>query len=202
MGAKDSHYKLTLTIMGLDQYAYRRFHTKQWKSQDDDERYTVKVTRGGKPVVGCQSERISGVEVEVMYWRKANQLHGWLVKHVQNGKDDCKPYHVDFETLSYLLEDCKKVIESSKLVDGMIKNGETYNSKTNTWESQRAPGKVIEDSTVAQATLPATEGFFFGHYEYNESYLDDVIATHNWLERMINDHNKGLPGDIYYHSSW
>ena len=188
--------------MGLDMYAHRRLYTKQWKHQKDDERYTVEVARAGKPVAGFQPERISGVEAEVMYWRKANQIHGWMVKHVQNKQDDCKQYHVDFETLSYLLEDCKKVIESSKLVDGMITNGETYNSKTRTWEPRCEPGRVIEDSTVAQAVLPTTQGFFFGHYEYDEDYLGDVIATHNWLERMIHDYNKGVPGDIYYSSSW
>ena len=26
---------------------------------------------------------------EVGYWRKANAIHGWFVRNVQNGKDDC-----------------------------------------------------------------------------------------------------------------
>jgi len=41
---------------------------------------------------------------EVFYWVKFNALHGWFVKHVQDGKDDCGDYIIPKSKLDYLLE--------------------------------------------------------------------------------------------------
>jgi len=41
--------------------------------------------------------------VEVMYWRKANAIHGWFVDHVQGGEDKCRPHPVMFSDLNKLL---------------------------------------------------------------------------------------------------
>ena len=43
------------------------------------------------------------VELEIGYWRKANQIHKWFVKNVQDGKDDCDTYSVSEEQLQELL---------------------------------------------------------------------------------------------------
>jgi hypothetical protein len=60
------------------------------------------------------------LEVQVAYWRKANQIHKWFVDHVQNGKDDCGDYYVSREQLQLLLDTCKIVLidreEASKLL--------------------------------------------------------------------------------------
>ena len=49
---------------------------------------------------------IYGVHVDVTcaYWRKANQIHGWFVKNVQQGKDDCGEYYVSKDKLKELLD--------------------------------------------------------------------------------------------------
>ena len=83
-------------------YANRRIYTKQWEHQSDDEKYTVEVVRGGKPVAGIQLGRISHVEEEVMYWRKANHIHAWFVKNVQDGIDNCAEYYVSPDNLREL----------------------------------------------------------------------------------------------------
>jgi hypothetical protein len=44
----------------------------------------------------------SEVIEEVMYWRKANQIHKWFVDNVQDGVDDCKEYWVSEEKLQEL----------------------------------------------------------------------------------------------------
>ncbi len=60
------------------------------------------------------------LEVQVAYWRKANQIHKWFVDHVQNGKDDCGDYYVSREQLQLLLDTCKIVLidreEASQLL--------------------------------------------------------------------------------------
>lgn len=165
--------------MGLDMYANRRIYTKQWEHQSDDEKYTVEVVRGGKPVAGIQLGRISHVEEEVMYWRKANHIHAWFVKNVQDGIDNCAEYYVSPDNLSELHRVCYEVLEASHIVEGKI-----------------------ADDTVARRLLPTTEGFFFGSYGYGNDYLDDVIATLNWCLLMLKDIESGVPYSIYYRSSW
>ena len=188
--------------MGLDMYAARRLHVKPWEHQKPDERYRVQIAHGGELVAGIQSDRISDVEEDVMYWRKANQIHGWFVDNVQDGNDDCKSYYVSWDKLRDLLGVCKKVIEASKLVDGTVYAGTIYNKEHPDGETLRVPGKVIEDVTVAKKLLPTREGFFFGSYEYDGDYLDGVKATRDWIVRMLADRDAGVPGDIIYSSSW
>ena len=48
---------------------------------------------------------------QVGYWRKANQIHNWFVKNIQDGIDDCQ-YHreVTKEDLKELLDTCHEVL--------------------------------------------------------------------------------------------
>ena len=188
--------------MGLDMYAVRRLHVKQWDHQPAEDRYSVQVARSGKPVPGIQPERISEIDEEVMYWRKANHIHAWFVDNVQDGQDNCGTYHVSWEQLRALLLRCEKLIEASELVDGMIYAGTVYDKEHPQGFVRREPGKVIKDDTVARKLLPTRAGFFFGCEEYDEDYLDDVLKTRNWIVDMLADHLNGVPGRIYYESSW
>jgi hypothetical protein len=60
------------------------------------------------------------LEVQVAYWRKANQIHKWFVDHVQNGVDNCEEYYVSRDQLQLLLDSCKIVLidkeEASQLL--------------------------------------------------------------------------------------
>lgn len=49
------------------------------------------------------------VKMNVMYWRKANQIHGWFVDHPQDGVDECIETDVSHEDLRNLLKLCKIV---------------------------------------------------------------------------------------------
>jgi len=49
---------------------------------------------------------------EVGYWRKANAIHGWFVRNVQNGVDDCGSYLVTKDQLRDLLMVCEAVIHN------------------------------------------------------------------------------------------
>lgn len=194
---------LTYSPMGLDMYAARKTNVKRWECQPPEERYEVQVTRGGKPVEHIRPERISHVVEDVMYWRKANQIHAWFVENVQGGDDDCADYCVSWERLEELLKVCEKVIKASKLVKGEVKNGERYDSETKSWEPITQPGKVIKDPTVAKELLPTNDGFFFGSQEYDEFYLEDVVRTRDWLLQEFDDRSKWeVPTCIHYSSSW
>lgn len=183
-------------------YAVRKFYVRNYDSMPMQDRYSVKVAQGGKPLSGLKPERVFNVDEEVMTWRKANHIHAWFVQNVQDDQDDCKTYYVDDDKLLELLSVCKKVIEASELVDGSITTGTVYNIEHQTTEVQRAPGKVIKDATVAKELLPTRRGFFFGNQEYDEGYLADVVATRDWIERMLKDLRDGCRAGIYYSSSW
>lgn len=183
-------------------YAFRRTIVKNWEHESPEERYTVRVRRGGEPVKGLNEKNIAYVEEEVMTWRKANQIHYWFVKNQQSGNDNCGTYHVSFDDLELLRDDCDKVLVNSKLVDGTVYAGTVYDHEHPDGVEQREPGKVIEDPTVAKAVLPTMPGFFFGSTEYDEYYLQDVKDTRDWCNRMLKDHEAGVPGVIFYSSSW
>ncbi len=188
--------------MGLDMYASRRLHVKQWEHHRPEERYKVQIEYGGKPLEGIQADRISDVEEEVMYWRKANHIHGWFVDNVQAGEDKCRPYYVHYDQIARLGEVCEKVIKASKLVKGKVWNGRRYDEDHPKGIDQWQPGKVIDNPSVAKKLLPTRSGCFFGSLQYDEQYLNDVIETRDWAKRMLTDEESGVPGDIYYSSSW
>ena len=55
---------------------------------------------------------IYGAEVTVTcaYWRKANQIHAWFVKNIQNDVDNCGDYYVSQDKLIELLALCKHAL--------------------------------------------------------------------------------------------
>ena len=57
---------------------------------------------------------------EVIYWRKANQIHNWFVNNVQNGIDNCAMYYVSEIDLIELKEICEKVLEDKSLASLLL----------------------------------------------------------------------------------
>ena len=55
---------------------------------------------------------------EIMYWRKANQIRGWLGSHdIIQYDDDCVKRLVTLQNLKDLIEDCKKVLADHSLAE-------------------------------------------------------------------------------------
>lgn len=71
---------------------------------------------------------------EVAYWRKFNALHGWFVKNIQGGVDDCGYYELTKENLQSCLANLKETLisqDSGKLepVEGFFFGS----NETNEW---------------------------------------------------------------------
>ena len=105
--------------MGLDMYLSARKHINkiEWDKLDRDSatKYSEATAPQWNDVVNAAGvdtlvdvESIYGVDVmvNVAYWRKCNQVHGWFVRNVQNGEDDCGEYYVSHEKLKELLRTC------------------------------------------------------------------------------------------------
>jgi hypothetical protein len=60
-------------------------------------------------------------ENEIMYWRKANQIRGWLAdRGIINDDDNCVDRLVKLRDLKELVNDCKKILENHSLAESLM----------------------------------------------------------------------------------
>lgn len=52
----------------------------------------------------------ANVGINIGYWRKANQIHGWFVDNCGEGDDNCRPYTVDRHQLEELKAECQEAL--------------------------------------------------------------------------------------------
>lgn len=184
--------------MGLDMYLEKRTYVKNWEHTPEDKHHKITITRGGKPRNDIDTKKISYIIEEAGQWRKANAVHVFFVKHCGNGEDNCQSMYVEKEVLEELLDNCKKIIKASKLVDG--KEIEKHTLENGKIITNIEPQKIIEDPTIAKEILPTQAGFFFGSTDYDEYYLDDIRETIKICEEALKSIKNG--SDIYYQASW
>ena len=101
--------------MGLDMYLNaKRYVSKHFNPNDEAVARAIQEQfpeLAGRVDHWGESSPIKEVTVEAGYWRKANAIHQWFVKNVQEGKDDCRPYYVGREQLEELRDVCKRVLQ-------------------------------------------------------------------------------------------
>lgn len=181
--------------MGLDMYLSKKTYVKQWSHISPDQQFNISVNRGGKTYPGIKPERVSYVTEELMYWRKANQIHGWFVENTEELEADRK-YSVSKVDLEVLLETCRKIMEllatapkTTKQVVGGWKNGEEYMVDVEVYDN-----KVLND------ILPPTEGFFFGSDTIDNYYKEMILETIKFLEEELP--NCDEDAEFEYYASW
>ncbi len=114
-------------------------------SYTESPRYTDVIEAAGIKVKDNMASSVS-VEWTAIYWRKANQIHGWFVNKLADGVDECQCIRVTRDNL----------------------------------------------------------GFFFGGYEIDEYYWQDIEETHKQLTELldeITEENK-WNYEIEYQASW
>ena len=181
--------------MGLDMYLYKKTYVRQWAHRKPEDQFEVIVKKGGVTYPNIKSERISYVTEQIMYWRKANQIHGWFC---QNG-DEITPevsYRVSKTDLEVLMETCKTVLEvlnkapkKTVQVVGGWKDGEQYMVDVE-----------VYDEDVIRDILPPTEGFFYGTYEIDEWYKENIEETLKFLQEELP--NCEDDDEFEYYGSW
>jgi hypothetical protein len=87
--------------MGLDMYLTAKRYVSDYIAEDNDLNEALKKVDA--------PYRIKLIEMEAMYWRKANAIHKWFVDNVQGGVDNCAEYFVERKLLQELLQVCKEV---------------------------------------------------------------------------------------------
>jgi hypothetical protein len=110
------------------------------------------------------------VRVNVGYWRKANAIHSWFVDNVQAGIDECQTAYVEPEQLVALRLAASQALTAYK----------------------------AGNENAAREILTPTAGFFFGSYEVDEYYAEELSRTIDIIDKAL----KLDSVDFYYHSSW
>jgi hypothetical protein len=161
--------------MGLDMYLSKKTYVQQWDHQSPEETYNVVVTQGGNSVDHIQPKRVSYVEEQVGYWRKANAIHKWFVDNVQDGNDNCSTYFVDIPDLMNLLDVCKEVKNNPEKAEELLPPQE---------------GCFFGDVSIDQ--------YYFHNINHTIEILEGVLS-----EQVIAKNGRAFyPSDFYYHSSW
>jgi hypothetical protein len=96
--------------MGLDMYlSARKYVSTFYGVEKDDINEAIRLT-GFNPSDFDTEYPSYEIKLTAIYWRKANAIHNWFVKNVQNGVDDCGSYSVSKEQLLELQSDCEVVL--------------------------------------------------------------------------------------------
>ena len=98
--------------MGLDMYLKRKVFVGA-KYEHREVKGDVNISVRGKKLP-INFNRISEIEEDVGYWRKANQIHNWFVTNIQDGKDKCQESYVPKEKLIELRDLCLQVLETKE----------------------------------------------------------------------------------------
>lgn len=162
--------------MGLDMYLKAEKYLPAYPHRDESEREqarAVLTAAGFDPDLISPDAPFATLSVSVMYWRKANAIHGWFVNTLANGVDECQEIGVPREALERLRDISATILNAN--------------------ESDR--------EAVASEHLPPTQGFFFGSYEYDEWYWQDLANTHAELNRILSDESL-TECDFTYRASW
>jgi len=103
--------------MGLDQYLYaKRYYSDYDFNKSEEREKFAELQKVWGEAIPRQTCGAAGMSFEIVhtvaYWRKANAIHGWFVRHCGQGIDDCRPIYVSREMLTILKTVCEEALAS------------------------------------------------------------------------------------------
>ena len=107
--------------MGLDQYLTAQRYASSYNDRDAE-----LVEAMSKLPIPKGIGHAKTIKADVMYWRKANAIHEWFVKNVQDGEDDCREYWVSLDKLLELLAVCKEVYADHDKAEDLLPTQEGF----------------------------------------------------------------------------
>lgn len=203
--------------MGLDMYLYRYPKSKTRKQIDKESEDLWK-----KGIEEWQS----GFEdvYQVAYWRKVNFLHGWIVRNLADGVDECQEIPIgkeNFETLNKLVVRACDIILKSNLIpqknvapegswEAKYVNDDSKPIVPVRWNDNEKEVDGIDDGITYKLDddacdelselLPFEEGFFFGSYMYDIYYALNMLELRETLAKILEDYSDDY--DYVYEASW
>lgn len=181
--------------MGLDMYLYRKTYVgNQYRKPEGKVQIIVPDNEVGVFSIDKKffnPDKVVYIVEEAAYWRKANSIHNFFVEEVQDGVDNCKEHYVEMEVLRKLVRFCKEDIE---IIESQPYTVETY---TDFFYSEEKEYKKYDIDTEL-LNLQPTQGFFFGSYDIDEFYVNDLKETIEMITPLLEDRTN----DYFYRSSW
>lgn len=99
-------------------YLTKTTYVKNWDYMKESDKSYVTVKGANEKHI--KRERVQYIEEQLMYWRKANQIHEWFVRNVQGGEDDCEEYSVDLSQLKELMNVCYEVMTDNSKAEELL----------------------------------------------------------------------------------
>ena len=165
--------------MGLDMYLNRITHlaqtnyydTIEGRARNDGDQAEHDMATAVIDVVGVDVYEgdLTFVEVKttLMYWRKANAIHGWFVDTVQNSVDDCDAYDVSIEQLTELNNLVGMVLTDRKPELLVPKEGFFFgDAKVDSWYWD----ELERTATALTEIIDRHPNVLRGNYEYHSSW--------------------------------
>lgn len=205
--------------MGLDMYLYAEKYVGEYDYVNEP---SGGVTKQNNPdydkanllVSNMPTGEFGGITITkcVAYWRKANAVHGWIVRELADGVDECQRIYMDREDLIRLRDAC---------VEGLVDRDKAKptNSSTKSFSLDKAknPEDVLNNLLKAFKTeisnanrvtavtegdpIPPTSGFFFGGTEKDEYYYSYLAETAETISAILASDPDG-EFTYYYKASW
>ena len=121
------------------------------------------------------------------YWRKANAIHGWFSSHCTKygNIENLERVGVTYDDILCLKQDCERVLNilktetaEEKVINvGGVGSGWQYTTKA---YSDNVANKV-------RKILPPQIGFFYGTYEIDECYKEDIEQTIDICDKVLRE---------------
>lgn len=100
--------------MGLDSFAY--------KVKDTTEKGKMKISEVGGKEKTFRTRR-TYEETEIMYLRKVNAIHNYIVENWGGGEDNCQRIYLGIDDLKQIRNLCNQVLKKCKVSQGYINAG-------------------------------------------------------------------------------
>lgn len=199
--------------MGLDMYLWAEKHIDQYEYDDDKRTDNPEYDRANELIKGLPTGEYGGIVIRkcVAYWRKANAVHGWIVRECANGEDTCQRIDLEREDLIKLRDVCvealkhrDKAVESPKDMGSLRLKGKSDKDVIEAMLEEiikQADKDKVTNQVTDDNPIPPTEGFFFGGSAKDKYYYDYLAETAETINAILasdpdNQYN------YYYRASW
>jgi len=205
--------------MGLDMYLYAEKYISGYDyetingelTRRDNLMYDKVIESAGLTKLPSTEYGSTTVTKCVGYWRKANAIHGWIVRNLAEGVDECQRINMSREDLISLRDSCVKELNNRSNALP-IKEPKSISISDTGDESlvvssianaikQEALKKHTEVVLADPLELAPTAGFFFGNTDKDEYYYSDIEHTVDMLNSLLAG-TQDEAYSFYYQASW
>lgn len=204
--------------MGLDMYLYAEKRIDQYDYINEpngkiSRRDNLEYDKINAFVKSMPTGEYGGITISkcVAYWRKANAVHGWIVRELANGVDKCQRIDLDRDDLIRLRDACLIALadrdkalphkEHTRVLDTSTKtDDEIISSIMEAFKNEHRNMDKVSISTDDNP-IPPTSGFFFGGTNKDEYYYEYLANTAETISAILaSDLDNSY--SYYYQASW